>query len=170
MREIKIVSVTGSELISTSTAKAFMKVDFSDDDTIIGVMITAAHTWCENYLSKDIIAKQRIYYVPKTTGQFDLPFAPIASIDELKIDGVVSTAYSTLGINSETIELNAGETEKVQVKYTTTGLTDSIVKQALLQLVATYYDNRADFEVGAAVNEVPTNITNILSPLKAMYI
>ena len=120
LREIKIISETGSEPVSLSDAKNFLKVDYTDDDTLIGALIKQARLWCENYLSKDIVAKQRKYYVPKTNGTFDLPFAPVASIDEVKIDGSATTDYEMLGLNEETIELGAGEAEQVVVKYTTT--------------------------------------------------
>lgn len=170
MRQIKVISQTGSNIITLQEAKDFMKVDYSDDDTIIGYMIAAAHDWAENYLSKDIIAKQREYYLDKTNGLFDLPFAPNASIDEVKINDVATTDYEVLGLNNETIELDAGESLKVKIKYTTLGIDASLAKQAILQLVSTYYDNRADFEVGVGVNVIPTNVKAILAPLKNLYI
>jgi ethanolamine utilization protein EutA (predicted chaperonin) len=133
-------------------------------------MIEQARVWCENYISKDIVAKQRIYFVPKTNGQFDLPFAPVNSIDEVKINDVVTTDYEMVGLNNETIEFNSGEATKVSVKYTTLGLSDNLLKQAMLQLISTYYENREDFVVGSAVNEVPTNVKSILASFKTMYV
>jgi hypothetical protein len=37
-------------------------------------------------------------------------------------------------------------------------------------MVSTYYDNRADFIIGAAVNEVPTNVKSSLSSYKNVFI
>ncbi len=169
MRQIKIIATSGSEIVSTSSAKAYLRVDFSDDDTLIERMITQARIWCENYISRDIVAKTRVYYLPSTNGTFDLPFAPVDSITHVKIDSVVAT-YNVLGLNNETIELNAGESEKVEVRYITLGMSDDLLKNAILQLVASYYENRGDFMVGSTVNEVPTNVKSILASLKSMYI
>jgi len=36
--------------------------------------------------------------------------------------------------------------------------------------VATYYDNRSDFVIGVTINEVPTNVRNILDSYKNMFI
>lgn len=175
MRQMNIISEIGSEPVGLTAAKNFIKVDFSNDDDLITTMIQTARVWCENYISRDIVAKQREYYLPKTNGIFDLPFGPVASIDTLKIDGSVTTAYESLGLNNETIELNAGESEKVLVKYTTAGSTNTnldskMIESAIKQLVSTYYDNRAEFIVGAGVNHIPTSVTTMLSPLKNLFI
>ncbi|QDP57508.1 MAG: putative head completion protein [Prokaryotic dsDNA virus sp.] len=175
MRQINILSESGGEPVNLSDVKNYIKVDFSDDDVLIETMLTTARVWCENYISRDIVVKQREYFLPKTNGVFDLPFGPIATIDEVKINGSVTTAYDTLGFNNETIELNAGESEKVIVKYTTAGYTDAnlntnMIKSAIMQLVSTYYDNRSEFEVGVGINNIPTGVTTILSSLKSQFI
>jgi hypothetical protein len=170
MRQIQIISETGSELVSLSEAKFYCKVDYNNDDGLITRMIEQARVWCENYISKDIMSKQRKYFLPKTNGLFDLPFAPVNTIDEVKINGTTSTAYEIIGLNKETLELNSGENEKVEITYTTLGLNDNLIKQAILQLVGTYYENREDFVVGYSINEIPTNVKSILSSFKTMFV
>ena len=51
--QIKIDSTTGSELVNTATAKTYLRVDTSADDTLIGQMITQARIIIENYISKN---------------------------------------------------------------------------------------------------------------------
>jgi uncharacterized phiE125 gp8 family phage protein len=168
MRQIKINSVTGSEIITVQDVKDYVRIDTSADDAIIGRMIEQARVWCENYISRDIVAKSRTYYVDKTNGMFDLPFAPVASISSVTIEGLAAE-YTILGLDNETIELDGGAAENVKVTYLTEGLTDGLLKQALLQLVSTYYDNRSDFVMGS-VNEIPTNVKSILSSYKSMFV
>ena len=96
MRQIQIISETGSELVSLSEAKSYCKIDYNNDDGLINRMIEQARVWCENYISKDIVAKQRKYFLPKTSGLFDLPFAPVNSIDAVKINGTSTTAYEII--------------------------------------------------------------------------
>lgn len=170
MRQIKINSTTGSELLTTQEVKDFVRIDTTSDDTIISAMITQARIWCENYISKDIVAKNRSYYIDKTNGVFDLPFAPVASISEITIDGTATTSYEVLGLDNETIELDAGPSERVKITYVTNGINDALIKQAMLQLISTYYDNRADFKTGTIVSEIPTSTKSILSSYKTMFV
>jgi hypothetical protein len=37
-------------------------------------------------------------------------------------------------------------------------------------MVSNYYDNRADFVTGTIVSDIPTNVKNILSGYKTMFI
>ena len=171
MREIKINSTDGSEIVLVATAKDYMRVSSTVDDNIITRMITQARIWCENYISRDIVAKTRTYYLPETNGIFDLPFGPVSSITSVKSDDV-DIAYTVLGLNSESIELDGGYADKVKIVYVTSGLNDGLLQSAIMQLVSTYYDNRADFssDQKSNVESIPTNVRDILNSYKAMYL
>tara|TARA_R100000734_G_C3255066_1_gene55423 strand:- start:3 stop:560 length:558 start_codon:yes stop_codon:yes gene_type:complete len=167
--QVKINSTTGSEIITTANAKDFIRVDTTADDTIIGEMITEARIWTENYIAKDIVAKTRTYYTPFQKERFVLPFAPVASITSVTVDDTAAD-YEVKGLDNEIIELNELPAKEIKVSYTTSGLDDSLLKQALLRLVSTFYDNRAEFVVGQQVNEIPMGVKNILSGYKTMFI
>jgi len=174
MRQIKINSTTGSEILTTQNVKDYVRIDTTADDNLINAMISQARIWCENYITRDIVAKNRTYYLDSTNGIFDLPFGPISSISEITIDGTVTTSYEILGLDNETIELDQGPAERVKITYVTEGLNDALVKQAMLQLISTYYDNRADFIEGASgienSAEIPTSTKQILTSYKTMFI
>jgi hypothetical protein len=174
MRQIKINSTTGSELLTTQNVKDYVRIDTTADDNLITAMISQARIWCENYITRDIVAKNRTYYLDSTNGIFDLPFGPISSISEITIDGTATTSYEILGLDNETIELDQGPAERVKITYVTQGLNDALVKQAMLQLISTYYDNRADFIEGtsgiANNSEIPTSTKQILTSYKTMFI
>lgn len=167
--QIKVNSTTGDEIITTANAKDYLRVDTTADDTIIEQMIVEARLWIENYIGKDIVAKTRTYYTPFQKERFVLPFAPVASITSVTVDGTAAT-YEVKGLDNEIVELNQLPAKEVKVSYTTAGLNDSLLKQSILRLVATYYDNRADFVVGQQVNELPVTVKNILSSYKTMFI
>jgi len=134
-------------------------------------MITQARIWAENFISRDIVSKNRTYYIDRTdTGLFDLPFSPVASISEITINNIITTNYEILGLDNETIELDQGSADRVKITYITSGLNDSLLKQALLQLVSTYYDNRADFIASQSVSEIPSNVKVVLSSYKTMFL
>jgi len=170
MRQNKINSTTGSEIVSTSEFKAFARISTSADDTLIADIIKQSRIWCENYISRDIVAKNRTYYVPKSdTGIFDIPFGPIASISSVHINGVANTDYTMLGLDNESIDLD-GPAEKVKIVYVTSGLNDELLQQAIKQLGTTLYDNRHDFKTGTIVSSVPTETKNILNSYKNMFV
>ena len=167
MHDIKINSVTGSEIVTTQNVKDFVRIDTSADDTIIDRMIVAARTWCENYIGKDIVAKNRTFYLQEVDDRFTLPFAPVASISSVTSEGT-AVSYDTYGLDDTIIEIGTLPADEVKVTYITTGLTDDIIKEAILHLVSTMYDNRADFVEGN-VNEVPNSTKNLLQSYKTMY-
>jgi len=169
MRQIKIVAESATEPVSLADAKNYIKVDFTDDDTLITSMIIMARIWCENYLSRDIVSKTRKYYMDKTNGLFDLPFSPVTTISSVKVNGEAAT-YDVLGLNNETIELHSGPAEKVEIEYITEAVDNDLIQGAILQLVSTYYDNRTDFVMGVGVNEIPTNVKAILASQKSLFI
>lgn len=168
--QIKIDSTTGSELVNTATAKTYLRVDTSADDTLIGQMITQARIIIENYISKDIVAKTRKLYLASVDERFVLPFSPIASIQSITVEGTATTAYETYGLDDTIVELNSLPSKEVIVSYTTSGMSDSFLIQANLQMISTLYDNRADFVTGTIVSEIPTDVKSILSSYKAMFI
>jgi len=169
MRQIKVNSLLGNEIITLGDVKNYVRIDSDDDNAIITNMITQARIWCENYISRDIVPKNRTYYMDSTSGLFDLPFAPVATIESVTVEGEAAT-YTEYGLDDLSIELDGGPSLNVKITYTTAGLNDGLIKQALLQMVSNYYDNRADFEIGKAVNEIPTNVKSILSGYKTMFI
>lgn len=172
MRQIKINSTVGNEILTGQDVKDYVRIDTASDDNIISAMITQARIWCENYISRDIVGKNRTYYLPTTNGVFDLPFGPVASISTVNVSGTDTTAFEILGLDNETIELDGGSAENVKVTYITEGLNDSLIKQAMLQLISTYYDNRADFDSGSSkeILEIPTNTKVILTSYKTMFL
>ena len=48
MRQIKINSTTGSEIVTSTDLKLFAKIDTTADDAIIARQITQSRKWCEN--------------------------------------------------------------------------------------------------------------------------
>jgi hypothetical protein len=169
MRQIKVNSLLGNEIITLGDVKNYVRIDSDDDNAIITNMITQARIWCENYISRDIVPKNRTYYMDSTSGLFDLPFAPVATIESVTVEGEAAT-YTEYGLDDLSIELDGGPSNNVKITYTTAGLDDGLIKQALLQMVSNLYDNRADFVTGTIVSDIPTNVKSILSGYKTMFI
>lgn len=167
--QLKINSTTGSEIVTKATVKGFARIDTTADDDLIDRMITQARIVVENYIGKDIVAKNRTYFSFFEGERFSLPFAPVATISSVKVEGNTAT-YESKGLDKEILALNQLPAKEVEVTYITAGLDDSLLQQAIIQLVTTYYDNRSDFVTGTIVSDIPTNVKGILSSYKNTFI
>ena len=180
MANMIINSVTGSEIVTLTEAKNYIRVETTADDTLLATIISTAHAWCENYLSRDIIAKNRTVYYKmvdqsRTYFQEDdqafiqLPFAPVASISSVTSEGS-NADYEVKGVGSDQILLNESPAKDVKVTYITQGLSDDEIKMAILMLSSTLYDNRSDFITGSIVSSIPMGVRVILNPFKQVFI
>jgi hypothetical protein len=169
MRQIKINNVIGTPIISRTEAKNYIRIDTTADDELIDMMIEAAHTAAENYMSRDIIAKERTYYLDEsTTGFIDVPFGPVESVDDVTVKGI-SVSFSVYGLGDPMVEIEPLGTN-IRIIFVTSGMSDGLLKQALLMMVSTYYDNRTDFVTGMTVNEVPSASAKLLDGIKSVFI
>ena len=169
MYQIKINSTTGSEIISTADVKSYARIDTTADDTLIGQMITQARIVLENYISRDIVAKNRTFYRSYVDDRFEVPFAPVTTITSITVEDTTA-AHTVYGLDKSVIELDESPAKDMEMVYITTGLSDSAIKEALLQFVTTLYENRVDFIEGKTIQKIPTSSKELLSSYKALFI
>lgn len=171
MPSIKINSTIGNEIVTLAEAKAFIRIDTTDDDTIITTIIEQARLVCENYISADIVSKNRTYYLESANDRFEVPFSPITSITTVTVEGSAAS-HTSYGANNEILSLDKLAAKDIIVTYITSGINNALVKQAILQLVSTLYDNRSDIIVmqGISFVEIPTDVKNLLSSMKNPFI
>tara|TARA_R110000751_G_scaffold53310_6_gene115597 strand:+ start:8766 stop:9329 length:564 start_codon:yes stop_codon:yes gene_type:complete len=182
MTSVQIDSTTGSEIVATSEIKSYARIETSSDDSIVTILQKASREACEDYINRDIVAKTRTYFrseIPLSSGDYTglyqnnykivLPYAPISSITSVEREKSDNTftavSYEEYGKDDKYILLKGSNHKNIKIVYATSGLTNDSLKLAILQLAATYYDNRSDFVAGN-VNEIPTSIQNILDPYK----
>lgn len=169
MRQIKINSTTGNEILTVSDVKNYVRIDTSADDVLIGRMITEARIYCENYISRDIVPKNRTYYLSETSELINIPFGPVSEISSVTSEGN-DADYTVKGLDNELIKLDGGSAKDVKITYVTTGLSDDLIKNAMLQFISTLYDNRADFVTGTIVADVPTETRALLGSYRNMFV
>lgn len=180
MANMIINSVTGSEIVTLQQVKDYIRVETTADDVLLATIISTAHAWCEGYLSRDIIAKNRTVYfrtVDQARTYFQegeanpirLPFAPVASIVSVTVEGSAAD-YTVVGVGSDEILLNQSPARDVKINYITQGLNDAQIKNAIFILCSTLYDNRADFIIGETPKTLPINVRTILNFFKEVFI
>ncbi len=65
MSGIKVVTAWTTSAVPTSTQKSFMRVDFSDDDTLIGELVKASQNVIETYLNRAITTQTLELYLDR---------------------------------------------------------------------------------------------------------
>lgn len=94
---IERVSAPVASLVSTADAKAHMRVDASDDDTLIGGLVLAAVSMIDGdgLLGRALITQDWAQWVPQSPGWVRLhigPFQSLVSVQYYDADGVLQTA------------------------------------------------------------------------------
>lgn len=144
MAKIEILNdIIGTEPITLTQAKAHLRVDFSDEDTLISVYIAAARDYAEAFLGDALVAKQ-IKYTVNASDEIILPYAPIDAIASVTQDGDAITDYTF----DEDGEITKGDlfpaTGKVIFTYTTKVVQPLLasIRSAMLVHISLLYENR----------------------------
>ena len=160
--DLRVVSTnTATEPITLAEAKAYIRITNTEEDTLITSMITNARMQCEKYLNSDILPKTRTLFLNYTDAPINLPYAPIATVDSVTVDGAVQAldeGYEILGLDNPLISLDQVTAEKVSITYTTAGISDISLYQGILAYIAWLYHGRDA--------TMPTNWKAWLSPFK----
>lgn len=80
----QITSEPATEPITTAEAKAHLRVDISDEDTLIDTYIVAARKFCEHYTNRVFITQTWRQNENKFTNPIKLQVNPVISLTSLK--------------------------------------------------------------------------------------
>jgi len=192
---LRLITAPTIEPVSLTEAKAHLRVDDSDSDTLISLYISAARQDCEEWTARAFVTQTWELVLDEfPTDEILIPRPPLQSITSIKYDdgdGVeqtlatteytvdtasepgwvvpVTTGWPTStfeGINSVRIRYVAG--------YISTDspadLTEHVpfaIKAALLLQIGRYYQNREDVVVGVNAVKLPIGtVENLLRPYR----
>lgn len=147
-------TITGLEPITSAEVKTYCKIDYTDEDSLITALISGVREQVELFTGLSLIATTFEYFDEEIAEEITLPFPEHASIEEVKIDGIVSTAYTKTGLSQYIITPNttisSGGTDKgIYIKYKTTGTCPSGIKLEMLKIIDEKYRNRGNSFEGA---------------------
>ena len=143
-------TITGTEPLTASEVKSYLKVDFTTDDTLIGTLITGVREQIEQFTGLALVVKTIEYFDDEIEEEIKLPFPEHDAITEVKINGVVSTGYIKTGLSQFIIKPNTTQTETSSddygfyCKYTTLGTCPTAIKNEMLKLIDEKYRNRGN--------------------------
>ena len=187
MRAYKVTSPNTTALIATSDAKLYLKVDISDDDTIIAGLVTAATKSAEEYTNR--------FFLSTTIEQYATTFADIKNLLKSPVSTVVRIQYYdennslqtlssdfwdvTAAVEPSQIYLKPNKSfpqiaqreDAVIVKYIVgygSATTDVPlpITQACYLIIGHLYQNRQEVVVGKIATELPFGAKYLLDQYK----
>ena len=148
--DIKRTTIDGSsEPVTATEVKSYLKIDFTDDDTLIETIISGVREMAEQKTGLSLIPSTIVYF---EDSDYD---------DEIRLPYPEHNDVTEVIQNSDDITddcIITGETEKVvklpyiygvKITYTTLGTCPAGVKLALLKAIADIYERRGNTFEGA---------------------
>ena len=188
-----LTSAPALEPITLAEAKNHLKVDETDDDTLISSLITSARMHVETELNRALITQGWSVFRDRwpQSGQLSLPLAPVQGVSAITLysaDGT-SSAYALGNVEIDTISDPARLTLTTTASppepgRRTNGIEIAItagygpaaanvpepIRQAILMLTAHWYENREPVALGAQAADIPGTVTSILHPYRRLYL
>lgn len=182
----KLLTAPTSEPISTAEAKAHLRVDIADDDTLIDSLVTAARDYVERATRRALISQTWQLFLDGWPGDgiFVLPRPPLQSISHIKyydtagsaatwsstnyfVDTISEPGRIFLAYNGTypTTQLRPNNGVEVQfiAGYGAANTVPQIYKQAILLLVGHWYENRETIVTGGGMpKEIPLAVESLL--------
>ena len=95
----KVTTSPVVEPISLVEAKLHLRVDHSNDDVLIGSIITAAREWAEHYEGRCYVLQTITAKLDKFADKIKLPYPPLISVSSIQyvdVEGVTQTVDSSV--------------------------------------------------------------------------
>jgi len=173
-RFLQRITDPASEPLTLSDTKLYLRVDNTDDDTLITNLITAARMIAENWLRRSLITQSwKLAYDLGIPESIWLPMGPVTSLTSVVLVNMDSTTQT---IDSSTYWLNAAQNAlimfgcligfRIEITYTA-GYADADnvpmpIKQGMLAHIAAMYDNRGD----AGDDVLPAQSVGLYTPYR----
>lgn len=185
-----LILTTGpaAEPVSLAEAKAHLRVDQDDEDALIGQLIVAARMFVERTLGLALITQGWSYFLdhwPRSSC-VALPIAPVQSVSAVKLHDSaggsvtldaddyavdVLSQPARLVLKGATPSIFTRELNAFEIAFTA-GYGDEAedvpapVRQALMLLVAHWFERREPVVLGLGATEVPATVDGLLLPYR----
>ena len=175
---------TDTNIISLINLKNFLKVDTTDDDTLIQALLSTARAYVEDYTGV-LCNSGSVTFYAESFKAFRFSAGPVTILGDVnyKTDSTTYTALATtyIGVSFNSIPQRiefyspptpyANTLERVKVR-TTAGYNEAAVPDPLVQamrlLVGHWYEQRTQVIVGTITAQIPLGIHALLNPYRIL--
>lgn len=172
--QVRYSNVGTTEPITEADVKSWLKVDFTDEDTLIASLITQVRELAEEASGLSLIGKTIEYFEeePESGEWIKLPYPEHNEITSVNFNGELLTSdeYYTTGLTQKLIKITGSyhgfDDSGLKVTYTTKGTCPSGVKLAMLKSIGETYEKRGNTFEGSLV-KLTDNFYNYLSQFKS---
>lgn len=174
---IKLITPPVSEPITLQETKDYLRVDFTDDDALISMLITAARQFIEKLTRRSIaVATWEMSLDEFPQGEIIIPLPPLKTINSIAyIKGGTPQTFSYYEVDdySQPARLKGEwpETDNVlnAVKINFDAGYDTVpepLKQAMLLLISHWYENREPVTMNGSPATIPFTVDALVSQYK----
>jgi uncharacterized phiE125 gp8 family phage protein len=187
-----LTSAPALEPVTVAEAKAHLRIDAGDEDTLIASLILTSRLHLETALSLALITQSWRLLLDRwpLTKDLEMPLRPLQSIEEVRVlpaDGAATVIDAdkyladTVSVPPRLVRTGViwpqpGKAANgVEIDFTAGyGAAPSAVpaplRQAVLLLIAHWYENREPIAVGSAEMVVPGPVSELIEPFRVKRI
>lgn len=171
---LRQVTPPAVEPVMLEETKLHLRVDGTEEDSLIAALITAARQKAEDYTRRAFITQTWELALDSACGVLHLPRPPVQVVETITVDGVAVAAenYALVALEALHIKvpLYAVNPGGVVIRYRAgygdaTSDVPQAIRQAILMLVAHLYEHRGDEAV-----ELPPMVKTLLQPYRVMQL
>lgn len=186
---LDLIAGPAVEPVSVAEAKAHMRIDGNAEDGFIASLITTSRLHVEAALGLALVTQRWLWRFDRwpDEGAVQLPLRPVQSVEAVRIlpasgtaATVVSSSYTLDGAGNPArlmpkaalpgpgVAINGIEMEFTAGFGAAAADVPAPVRQAVLLLVAHWYENREPVAVGAQPVPVPAMVSELLLPFRTV--
>lgn len=168
---LTLVTPPSSYPVTLAEAKLHLKVDGTDEDTLVQAYIAAATDYVEQITGRSIMPQTWRLTQDAFEDSFPLPKGPVQSVQSVQYydenDTLQTVPASTYTVDLESDPqwivrnteadwpVTAQGVNVVRVTYVAGSTVPAAIKQAVLLLVGDYYRNRENTTIGVGITQTP---------------
>lgn len=191
-RTLRKITEPTAEPLTVAEAKEHLRVEHSDDDTIISNIITAAREYVETYLDCTLMLTQYKMTLDLFPANIELPKSPLSTVsgyDAVTLTYTTDTeATVTLSTSEYRVDSYAvpavlrplygdswpahlADYNSIEVTFwagygSTSAAVPQRIRNAMLMLITHLYENRSSVQVGTVATVVPDSMRMLLDSAK----